>query len=112
MFHIRNEDNLKKLFSTLDLNGDGFIGFDEWYSGIKLSEINRLCRRGIEQGPLARAALDDAELELYRRMIKRVETILSFAQEQGVRVMIDAEWMDIQPAIDRLVLYFQRMFNK
>lgn len=111
-FHIRNEDNLEKLFSSLDNDGDGFIGFEEWYSGIKLSEINGLTRRCIEQGPLARAALDDAELELYRRMIKRVETILSFAQEQGVRVMIDAEWMDIQPAIDRLVLYFQRMFNK
>jgi len=28
-----------------------------------------------------------------------------------VRVMVDAEWMDIQPAIDHMVLFLQRIYN-
>merc|ERR1719238_1000601 len=36
---------------------------------------------------------------------------MNLAQELGVRVMVDAEWMDIQPAIDHIVLFLQRIYN-
>jgi len=36
---------------------------------------------------------------------------MDLAQQLGVRVMVDAEWVDIQPAIDHLVLFLQRKYN-
>jgi len=56
--------------------------------------------------------LDDTELELYWNLISRVKKILDEAQRLGVRVMIDAEWIDIQPAIDHIVLHLQRIYNR
>jgi proline dehydrogenase len=84
----------------------------EFSDSIKLSEINELCRSCTEEGPLQKAALDEQELELYWNMINRVTRILDEAQKCGVRVMIDAEWMDIQPAIDHIVLSLQRIYNR
>merc|ERR1719188_762693 len=37
---------------------------------------------------------------------------MDLAQELGVRVMLDAEWTDIQPAIQHMVLFLQRSYNK
>jgi len=112
MFHVRDEEELRQFFAKLDTSGDGVISFLEWSESINLSEINELCRSCTEEGPLFQAALDDAELDLYWNMISRVKKILDEAQQLGVRVMIDAEWMDIQPAIDHLVIHLQRIYNR
>merc|ERR1740116_477855 len=45
-------------------------------------------------------------------MIKRTFKILDLAHKLGVRVMVDAEWMDIQPAIDHIVHHLQRKYNR
>merc|ERR1719262_1199455 len=59
-----------------------------------------------------KAALNDEELVLYHNLVKRVMKIMNLAQELGVRVMVDAEWTDIQPAIDHIVLFLQRIYNR
>jgi len=51
-------------------------------------------------------------MQLYRNMLKRVEKIMDLAQENNVRVMVDAEWIDIQPAIDHIVHCLQVKYNK
>jgi len=112
MFVVRDEEELRGMFVKLDTAGDGSISFLEFSEGIRLSEINELCRSCTEEGPLQKAALDDKELELYWNMINRVRQILDEAQKLGVRVMIYAEWIDIQPAIDHIVLDLQRIYNK
>lgn len=110
-FVVESEEELRKKFEALDVFKDGMVSYMEWSNGIRLSEINSLVRTCTEEGPLFRAALDDEEVELYMNMIGRVTKIMDLAKELKVRVMIDAEWMDIQPAIDHIVLFLQRMYN-
>jgi proline dehydrogenase len=110
-FFVETDEELRKSFDEIDVDKDGFIDYIDWSSSVRLSEINALCRGCKEEGPLFRAALDEEEVELYHNMCDRVQKIMDLAQELGVRVMVDAEWMDIQPAIDHLVLFLQRKYN-
>ncbi|CAE8689886.1 unnamed protein product, partial [Polarella glacialis] len=112
LFSVGDEEEMKAVFEAIDTDRDGLISYLDYSGSIKLSQINELVRSCKAQGRLYRSALDKKELELYMNMIKRVESILDLAQELGVRVMIDAEWTDIQPAIDHIVLYMQRAYNK
>lgn len=112
LFKVRDEQEVHDIFTKLDADGDGVITFLEWSSSMPLSGINELCRSCIDQGPLYKAALNEEELQLYRNLINRVRGILDLAQELGVRVMVDAEWTDIQPAIDHVVVFLQRIYNR
>jgi len=111
IFSNKTEEELREIFDQIDADADGYVGYLYWSSQLSLHQTNLLVRGCRDQGPLWRAALDEQELELYGQMIARVKGILDLAQELGVRVMIDAEWTDIQPAIDHLVIRFQRMYN-
>ncbi|CAE7867430.1 prdh-1 [Symbiodinium microadriaticum] len=111
MFEGKTEAELKSMFETMDADGDGLISYLEWSSSVKLSEINELVRGCKHRGRLHRAALNEEELQLYRNMLERVRGILELAEELGVRVMIDAEWTDIQPAIDHITIFMQRIYN-
>lgn len=110
-FFVNSDAELKEIFDAIDLDKDGFIDYIDWLNNVRLSEINALCRGCKEEGPLWRAALDEEEVMLYSNMINRVQKIMDLAQELKVRVMVDAEWMDIQPAIDHVVLFLQRKYN-
>jgi len=112
MFEGKSEEELKAMFDAMDDNKDGYISYLEWSSGVKLSEINDMVRGCKHQGRLFQAALNEEEVKLYHNMLKRVQGILNLAQELGVRVMIDAEWTDIQPAIDHITIFMQRIYNK
>jgi len=111
LFAVRDDEQLREIFDGIDKSKDGKITFLEWAEGIRLSNINELARSCLEQGPMYKAALDDEEVQLYRNLIDRVIKILDLAQELQVRVMVDAEWVDIQPAIDHIVLFLQRKYN-
>jgi len=110
-FHVRSDEELRRTFEAMDADGDGLISYIEWSASLKLSEIKALVRNCTEQGPLFHAALDDEEVKLYRNMCDRVMKIMDLAQKLGVRVMVDAEWTDIQPAIDHIVIFLQRIYN-
>lgn len=111
LFAVGSEEELKELFHKLDADRDGMITYLDWSSGMPLSEINSLVRSCIDHGPLYHAALDKGEMKLYWNLINRVKRIMELSQELQVRVMVDAEWMDIQPAIDHIVLFLQRKYN-
>jgi len=111
LFAVRDDEQLREIFDGIDKSKDGKISFLEWAEGIRLSNINELARSCLEQGPMYKAALDDEEVQLYRNLIGRVFKILDLAEELQVRVMVDAEWVDIQPAIDHIVLFLQRKYN-
>ncbi|CAE8596859.1 unnamed protein product [Polarella glacialis] len=112
LFAVDSKEDMKAVFNAIDTDQCGEISYIDWSNSMRLSSINELVRSCRQQGRLYRSALDKKELELYMNMIKRVENILDLAQELGVRVMIDAEWTDIQPAIDHIVLHMQRKYNK
>jgi proline dehydrogenase len=106
-----DEVELRKKFDAIDRDRDGLITYMDWADFARLSEINALVRTCTEEGPLFHAALNEEELALYQNLIGRVEKIMDLAQNLGVRVMVDAEWIDIQPAIDHIVLFLQRTYN-
>jgi len=110
-FVVNSDDELREMFDAIDLDKDGLIDYIDWLNSVRLSEINALCRGCKDKGPLWRAALDEEEVMLYTNMINRVQKIMDLAQDLKVRVMVDAEWMDIQPAIDHVVLFLQRKYN-
>jgi proline dehydrogenase len=111
-FNVKEgDDELRRMFTEMDTDGDGLIDWLDWSSKTRLSEINELVRDCNQEGPLFKAALNDEEVKLYFNMVNRVKSIMDLAQELEVRVMVDAEWMDIQPAIDHMVLFLQRMYN-
>uniref|UniRef100_A0A7S1QNH5 Proline dehydrogenase n=1 Tax=Alexandrium catenella TaxID=2925 RepID=A0A7S1QNH5_ALECA len=112
LFKVGDEQELRDIFRKLDADNDGIITFAEWAESLDLLGINELCRSCLEEGPLYKAALNDEEAKLYGNLCRRVQKILDLAQELGVRVMIDAEWLDIQPAIDHLVIFLQRIYNR
>ena len=113
LFVVQDEDELRQKFKELDADGDGLISYWEWTESMRLSEINTLVKGSCrEEGPVYRSALDEEEVRLYRNLCDRVKKIMGLAQELGVRVMVDAEWTDIQPAIDHMVIFLQRLYNR
>ncbi|CCW67914.1 unnamed protein product [Phytomonas sp. Hart1] len=52
------------------------------------------------------------EKKLWRVFVKRVDHVISTAQALGVRALIDAEQTFYQLAIDAIVVYMQKRYNK
>uniref|UniRef100_A0A7S4EIW5 Proline dehydrogenase n=1 Tax=Pseudo-nitzschia australis TaxID=44445 RepID=A0A7S4EIW5_9STRA len=136
----------KRLFSVLDLNGDGLISREEFESGynrlfvdgdVRIKEIfeefdpletgfidyitwsmmlspqnlPKIVRGYQTDGSLSELCLTNEEIELLNAMYNRGRKLGKEAAKSGVRLLIDAEQVRYQPAIDNLVLELQRRFN-
>jgi proline dehydrogenase len=111
-FEDPGDEKLREIFDSLDHRGTGKIDYLDWTNSMRLSELRALVLTCRDKGPLYRAALTEEEIELYFNMIRRVQAIFDLARDLGVRVMVDAEWCDIQPAINHIVLFLQRNYNR
>ena len=99
-------------FDAMDTQHDGTIDVVEWTQSLPLEALPLLVQRCRQPGPLSRASLDAEEVEALRRMLGRLDAIAACANEQGVRLMVDAEHSYFQPAIDHAVLRLQRTHNR
>jgi len=102
----------RRLFKTLDKDGDGRVDYVDWSNSLTVEELHTLTSRCRSQGPLSRAVLDEQERALVRTMRGRVEGLAALASSLGVRLMIDAEHFKFQPAIDNITTQLAKSFNR
>jgi len=111
-FFDADESAIKEEFDRIDKDLDGQVNFVEWNSRLSPEDVTRICASCKGGGKLTQAALNAQELQLLANLRERTRRIVKLAQDLGVRVMIDAEWIAVQPAINYLVLDLQREFNR
>eukprot|EP00730_Choanoeca_flexa_P001389 TRINITY_DN10613_c0_g1_i5.p1 TRINITY_DN10613_c0_g1~~TRINITY_DN10613_c0_g1_i5.p1 ORF type:complete len:578 (+),score=123.71 TRINITY_DN10613_c0_g1_i5:1225-2958(+) len=105
----------KQLFQRLDIDANGEIDYIEWTHNLNMEDVWNLIRSANPNSPVAELRddmPDEAELQLLRNLLKRLDTLVAYADGKKIRLMIDAEQTYFQPAIDNVVLGLQRKFNK
>ena len=110
-FNFSSNDAVRAEFDLVDTDKDGVIDLVDWLGQLSLLHLPKLVSACKEEGALFRAALNEDELEQMKNLFRRCDEICQLAHEKKVRVMIDAEWTAIQPAIDTVVLEMQRKYN-
>ncbi|XP_059214688.1 proline dehydrogenase 1, mitochondrial [Centropristis striata] len=113
---IGPKDDIENWFTGEKLGLSGTIDLLDWNSLIndttKIS--NLLMVPNLETGhlePLLNKFTAEEERQM-KRMLQRVDVLAKHAVENGVRLMVDAEQTYFQPAISRLTLEMQRIFNR
>uniref|UniRef100_A0A671XU80 Proline dehydrogenase n=1 Tax=Sparus aurata TaxID=8175 RepID=A0A671XU80_SPAAU len=119
------QESLTKLGAEGDFSGwfsgrkeecSGTIDVLDWNSLIddrtKISDL--LVVPNVELGklePLLETFTVEEERQM-KRMLQRMDVLVKHANENGVRLMVDAEQTYFQPAISRLTLEMQRIYNR
>jgi len=105
-----------KFIEKVVTDSEGVLHLFPW-SGIvnenfELSDTFRV--PSLKEGRMVRliSQLSKKEEEMFRNMIRRVNTLVKTAQELDVRIMIDAEQTYFQPAISRITLEMMNQYNK
>uniref|UniRef100_A0A1B6ML78 Proline dehydrogenase n=1 Tax=Graphocephala atropunctata TaxID=36148 RepID=A0A1B6ML78_9HEMI len=104
-----------KFLEKVVTDSEGVIHLFPW-SGIvtenfELSDTFRV--PSLTEGRMVRllSQLSKKEEEMFRNMVRRVNTLVQTAQELDVRIMIDAEQTYFQPAISRITLEMMHKYN-
>eukprot|EP00569_Conticribra_weissflogii_P007486 CAMPEP_0171345142 /NCGR_PEP_ID=MMETSP0878-20121228/20908_1 /TAXON_ID=67004 /ORGANISM="Thalassiosira weissflogii, Strain CCMP1336" /LENGTH=575 /DNA_ID=CAMNT_0011848487 /DNA_START=334 /DNA_END=2061 /DNA_ORIENTATION=+ len=108
---VTDDDNLEEVIETLDPNNTGmidYIAFAKMFTPYELPMYTQKCR---DIGPLALVTPSNEEIALMKKMSERLHTLAEEAEKCGTKLLIDAEHMKYQPAIDSLVLELQQKFN-
>ncbi|KAF9112919.1 hypothetical protein BGX27_002584 [Mortierella sp. AM989] len=103
---------IDNLFSQADRDQDGKIDWVDFASTISL---NRDETRHLFMGETASSdvpGLIKEDLEDYKRLLIRMESLCDQAQKTQTRLMIDAEQSYFQPAIDSVALHLMEQYNK
>uniref|UniRef100_A0A4W5QHA2 Proline dehydrogenase n=1 Tax=Hucho hucho TaxID=62062 RepID=A0A4W5QHA2_9TELE len=113
---VGNKDDIENWFTGEKLGSSGTIDLLDWNSLIndRTSISNLLVIPNVETGqlePLLRKFTVEEEKQM-KRMLQRVDVLAKHAVDNGVRLMVDAEQTYFQPAISRLTLEMQRIFNR
>ena len=110
-FFYDDDATIKNIFEEFDLKNDGQIDYISWSMMLNPQDLPKITATCREIGPLAMAAPTEEEIELIEEMYKRGHVLANEAAQFGTRLLIDAEQVRYQPAIDKLVLDLQRKFN-
>ncbi|KAF9347767.1 hypothetical protein BGX26_000779 [Mortierella sp. AD094] len=102
---------IDQLFSEADKDRDGKVDWIDFASTISL---NRDETRSLFMGETASSdvpGLIREDLEDYKRLLVRMETLCNQAQKTQTRLMIDAEQSYFQSAIDSVALHLMEQYN-
>ncbi|KAK6636553.1 hypothetical protein RUM43_010215 [Polyplax serrata] len=114
--NVLTEGPVKEFLDRVTYDEQGVIHLFPWYGIIddnqQLSDTFRV--PDLKSGKMVRLVtqFSPKEEEMFRNMVRRVNTVIKAAQEMDVRVMIDAEQTYFQPAISRITLEMMRKYNK
>ncbi|XP_072520972.1 proline dehydrogenase 1, mitochondrial isoform X2 [Salminus brasiliensis] len=102
-------------FTSEKLCSSGTIDILDWNSLIddRTKVPDLLLVPNLQTGrlePLLRKFTEEEEKQM-TRILQRLDALAKYAAESGVRLMVDAEQTYFQPAISRLTLEMQRIFN-
>jgi proline dehydrogenase len=89
----------------------GYVDYIMWSMTLSPRDLPRITAACREIGPLAMATPTQQELELMENMFERGRILAQEAAAHGVRLLMDAEQVRFQPAIDNLVLELQQTYN-
>lgn len=113
---ILDQAPVKKFLTKLTSDEEGILHLFPW-SGIldenfQLSESFKI--PDLKAGKMVSliSQLTSKEEEMFRNMVRRLNTVCSAAKQLDIRIMIDAEQSYFQPAITRITLEMMRKYNK
>eukprot|EP00529_Nitzschia_sp_RCC80_P010534 CAMPEP_0113484784 /NCGR_PEP_ID=MMETSP0014_2-20120614/24145_1 /TAXON_ID=2857 /ORGANISM="Nitzschia sp." /LENGTH=633 /DNA_ID=CAMNT_0000378407 /DNA_START=243 /DNA_END=2141 /DNA_ORIENTATION=- /assembly_acc=CAM_ASM_000159 len=114
-FTVEDDEEGKKMIRSIldefDPDNTGQIDYITWSMMLGPKDLPRLVSKCRSRGRLAEATPTDEELELLTAMFNRGRRLGEEAAKTGTRLLIDAEQVRFQPAIDNLVFELQRTFN-
>ncbi|KAG0329533.1 hypothetical protein BGZ99_001535 [Dissophora globulifera] len=115
---IRGSQNavVEQLFQEADQDQDGRVDWVDIAYTVSLNRDETRSLFAIASKTNASSATipghSNDDLDDYRRLLTRIETLCDQAAATQTRLMIAAEQTYFQPAIDNLVLHFQEHFNR
>jgi proline dehydrogenase len=111
LFFNDGEASVKAIFEEFDPNLTGNVDYITWSMNLAPKDLHKITANCREVGPLALATPTEEEIELIEAMFDRGRVLANEAAKVGTRLLIDAEQVRFQPAIDSLVLDLQQTFN-
>ncbi|XP_034114796.1 proline dehydrogenase 1, mitochondrial isoform X1 [Drosophila albomicans] len=113
---VHDNKDVQQFLQNVTSDKEGILHLFPW-SGIvdedsQLSETFRVPDPTTGQMRRLISQISPKEEEMFRNMIRRLNTIVKTAAELDVRIMIDAEQTYFQPAISRITLEMMRKYNK
>ena len=106
-----DESIIRQLKDDLRCTETGHVDYITWSMTISPRDLPRITCACREQGPLYLATPTSEELELMENMYSRGRALAEEAATYGTRLLIDAEQVRFQPAIDNLVTTLQQTYN-
>ncbi|KAL8574325.1 hypothetical protein ACOMHN_015856 [Nucella lapillus] len=106
----------RKRVSIMEISQNGQVDLLDWQN---LLEINRSLSKlfvvpDLKTGKLRPIvdSLTEKEEDQMKNMLRRINTVVKYASEKEVRIMVDAEQTYFQYAISRLTMEMMKKFNK
>lgn len=113
--NVSDKKEVKEFLTKVTSDKDGILHLFPWTGIInedcQLSETFRVPDPVTGQMRRLISKIPPKEEEMFRNMIRRLNTIVKTAQDLDVRIMIDAEQTYFQPAISRITLEMMRKYN-
>ncbi|XP_035890662.1 proline dehydrogenase 1, mitochondrial isoform X2 [Anopheles stephensi] len=113
--NVADKKEVKEFLTKVTSDKDGILHLFPWTGIInedcQLSETFRVPDPVTGQMRRLISKIPPKEEEMFRNMIRRLNTIVKTAQDLDVRIMIDAEQTYFQPAISRITLEMMRKYN-